>query len=319
MLNIAIDIMGGDNAPVEPIKAIKSYLKSNKDIYFYLIGDKNQIIPIMGSEVSPDLYTIVHTEEKIDMNDKPSRVIKTKPNSSMIKCIELLRDKKVDSVISAGNTGALMFSSSLIVKRIPGVKKVILAPRIPNKHGNFILADVGANIDLKPIHFLDIANLCRIYYKIISDNKNPSLHLLNIGLEPNKGTSALIDTYKILEENISDFKGNIESRYLMTKKLNIVLCDGFIGNIVLKLTEGLSNYLLDLLKKTTFSIDAKNEIKTLKKIFNFESSTLLLGLNGIVLKCHGSSSSRSFKNAIAESKKLCEFNLIEKITSSFNK
>ena len=93
MLNIAIDIMGGDNAPVEPIKAIKSYLKSNKDIYFYLIGDKNQIIPIMGREISPDSYKIVHTEEKINMNDKPSRVIKTKPNSSMIKCIELLRDK----------------------------------------------------------------------------------------------------------------------------------------------------------------------------------------------------------------------------------
>ena len=317
MLNIAIDIMGGDKGPAEPIKAVKSYLKSNTDIYFYLIGNKSEIVSVMGPDISTDLYKVIHTKEKVDMDDRPSQVIKTKQNSSMIKSIELLRDKKVDSVISAGNTGALMFSSSLIVKRIPGVKKVVLAPKIPNKYGDFILADVGANIDLKPIHFLDIANLCKIYYRIIKDNKNPNLHLLNIGLEPNKGTATLVDTYKTLKDNISNFKGNIESRYLMTKKLDIVLCDGFIGNIVLKLTEGLSHYLLDLLKKTTFSSETKDEIKTLKKLFNFETSTLLLGINGIVLKCHGSSSSKSFKDAILESKKLHEFNLIEKITCSF--
>ena len=209
-----------------------------------------------------------------------------------------------------------MFCSSLIVRKISGVKKVVLAPRIPNQHGDFILADVGANIDLKALHFLDIANLCKIYYEIISDTKNPSLHLLNIGIEENKGTATLVEVYKLLKNNLSNFQGNIESRYLMTKKLNVVLCDGFIGNVVLKLTEGLSKYLLNILKKTTFTSAASDEINNLRKLFNFESSTLLLGINGIVLKCHGSSSKESFKNAIIESKKLHQSQLIKKITSS---
>ena len=113
------------------------------------------------------------------MNDRPSKIIKSKPDSSMLKCLELLNNNQVESVISAGHTGALMFSSSIIIKRIPGIKKVILAPRIPNKYGNFILADVGANIDLKPYHFLDIAKLCSIYYRILlNNNKPPDIHLL---------------------------------------------------------------------------------------------------------------------------------------------
>ena len=244
-----------------------------------------------------------------------SKVIKTKADSSMIKSMKLLKNSSADAIISAGNTGALMLGSSIIVGKIPGVRKVILAPSIPNKFGNFILADVGANINLKPQYFIDMAHLCSIYSRNMKNNNKATIHLLNIGTEENKGTAELVETFSLLSKNISNFKGNIEPRALMTTKLDVVLCDGFIGNTILKLIEGLSHFLFDELVESSNDL---NLIK-LKEMFNFELSTLLLGINGIVLKCHGSSKRESFKNAILEAKKLSTLNLIKKINDKFKK
>ena len=250
------------------------------------------------------------------MYDNPIKAVKEKPDSSMVKCLELLKSNSVDAVISSGNTGALIFSSTIMIKKIAGVKKVILAPKIPNKYGNFILADVGANININPLNYTNMADLCKIYSKLINKIEKPSVHLLNIGHEKNKGTPDLVEAYQRLSENCDNFKGNIEPRYLMDQKIDIVLCDGFIGNVVLKLTEGLSHYLLDSLKDSLID-KSINSIENLKNIFDFELSTILLGLNGIVLKCHGASSYRSFKYAIKEAQSLHELSLISKINNCF--
>ena len=319
MFKIAIDLMGGDNAPEEPIKGIASFIKSNpsSDVFFYMIGQKDKILKNLDKELFSNNFKIINTNEFITMNDNPIKAIKEKPNSSMVKCLELLKNNDVDCVISAGNTGALIFCSTIIVKKISGVKKVILAPKIPNKHGNFILADVGANININPKNYTNMANLCKIYSQLINKIKSPEIHLLNIGQEESKGTPDLMEAYQHLKLNCKNFKGNIEPRYLMDKKTDIVLCDGFIGNIVLKLTEGLSHYLLDLLIDSAKD-ESISDIKTLKTIFDFELSTILLGLNGIVLKCHGSSNYRSFEYAIKEGQKLNKSNLINKINCFFN-
>ena len=320
MFKIAIDLMGGDNAPKQPIKGIESFIKSNlsNDVFFYMVGKEKEILKNLDKNIfHNDNFKIINTNEFIAMSDNPIKVIKEKPNSSMIKCLELLKNNTVDSVISAGNTGALIFCSTILVKKIPGVKKVILAPKIPNKHGSFILADVGANININPKNYTNIADLCTIYSQLTAKSKTPSVHLLNIGQEENKGTPDLIEAYKQLKINCKNFKGNIEPRYIMNKKTDIVLCDGLIGNIVLKLTEGLSHYLLDLLIDSSQGTPLEN-LKNLKSIFDFELSTILLGLNGVVLKCHGSSNHRSFKYAIEEAQRLNQAKLIDKINYFFN-
>ena len=318
MFKIAIDLMGGDSSIYEPIKGVESFIKSNpkRNMYFYLVGPKNEISKNLNPNIFNNNYKIIDTDEIITMNDNPIKAIKEKPNSSMVRSLKLLKNNKVNAVISSGNTGALIFSSTIIINKINGVKKVILAPKIPNKHGNFILADVGANIDISPINFVNMAELCAIYSKTINNTDHPSIHLLNIGHEKSKGTPKLVEAFNHLSEKCTSFKGNIEARYLMDKKIDIVLCDGFVGNIVLKLIEGLSHYLLDTLKES-MEDETLYRVDNLKNIFDFQLSTILLGLNGIVLKCHGSSNYRAFQYAIQEAHSLHKSMLTKKITNHF--
>ena len=306
--------MGGDNSPVEPINGLKSYIKDSLDenIFFYIVGDGKKASDLLENSIPKEQYQIINTSQVVEMNDKPSEILKSKPDSSMLKCLYLVKESKASAIISSGNTGALLLGSSIIIKKIPEIKRAILAPVIPNKSGNFILADVGANITLKPHHFIDMAKLCTKYCKS-RGVKYPSIYLLNIGEEKNKGTPDIVDTYNLLSENLPNFKGNIEARDLMSKNLDIVLCNGFTGNIVLKLIEGLSHFLFDTLEESCKDSSTKKNISDLKKLFNFEISTLLLGINGIVLKCHGASSRTSFKNAIIQAKQIAESNLIDKI------
>ena len=318
MLKVAIDAMGGDHSPEQPINGIRSYLEDfpDENIFFYIIGDEKKLSKLIKENKINSKFELIGTNQKIDMNEKPSEAIRKKPNSSMVKSLELLRDRKVDAAISAGNTGALMLGASIIIKKIDGVRKVILAPKIPNKFQEFILADVGANINLKPRNYVDIAQLCTAYYKSINSNIIPNIHLLNIGIEENKGTPDLIEAFQLLSESKEiSFKGNIEPRNLMDTKLDIVLCNGFVGNITLKIIEGLSQFLINELSNTSKSVD----ILKLKKDFNFELSTLLLGIDGIVLKCHGASSKQSFKSAISEARNLFELKITKKITNYFQK
>tara|TARA_Y100001958_G_C21241389_1_gene569245 strand:+ start:327 stop:1301 length:975 start_codon:yes stop_codon:yes gene_type:complete len=318
MFKIAIDLMGGDYNSREPIKGIEHFVKSNpkKSIFFYLVGKEKDILENLDQNILDKNYKIIDTDEFVEMSDNPVKVIKQKPNSSMLIALKLLKEKKVNAMITCGNTGALILSSTVLIKKISGVKKVILAPKIPNKYGSFILADAGANINLNPLNFINMAELCSIYSSITNGNNNPSVHLLNIGHEESKGTPILVDAYQALSKKHPNFKGNLEPRYLMDKKIDILLCDGFVGNIVLKLTEGLSHYLLNILKEKSENRFIE-DIKNLKNIFNYELSTILLGLNGIVLKCHGSSSYKSFTHAINEAEKMYKLRLINRINNFF--
>jgi len=331
-MKIALDVLGGDNAPYSNIKGAYTYLdecgQESSDLI--LLGDKTQIEETI-QELSLDIskVTIVHTTEIVDMNDRSSRIFREKPDSSLVKAIQLVKDGAAQAALSAGNTAALLSSSLFLIGKIPGIIRPAFAPFIPSDRGGFILCDAGANADSKPQHLLQFALMSEAYIKHLENRQNPKVALLNIGLEENKGNELTKATYPLLKEHISNFIGNIESRYIMDGKADIIICDGFTGNIVLKLTEGIIAHLMEWLQKQLRSSGLGNDITSIfNTVFSDITATLdheehgatpLLGINGIVMKCHGSSTARGIKNSLKAAHKTIEANLIEDIAGRLEK
>ena len=320
-MKIALDVMGGDNAPQSNIVGAKTFLESNKNTSLVLVGDQS----IINDQLKKHNLTehsrieIHHASEIVTMNEKkPSKAFKSKPDSSIVQSVKLVKDGRADAVISAGNTGALLSSALFILGKIKGIKRPTLATHFPTRSGGFILSDVGANTDVKPIHLLQFAVMGSVYSKYIKNSKSIEIGLLNIGAEENKGNALTQAAYSQLKENINGFIGNIEPRYLFDRKIDVVVCDGFSGNIFIKLTEGLSAHLNSW-------INSKDEIKSRPDIastidtvfdnYNYEShgASPFLGVKGIVLKCHGACSDKSITNALSLASTLSERNIITKI------
>jgi len=292
-MKIAIDVMGGDNFPSANIDGVFDYLQNsnNTNTYFLLIGNELLIKKYLENKnLSSKFISTIDASEIIDEADRPSRVFKTKPNSSIVKSIELLKEKKVDAVISAGNTGALLATSLFLIGTIHNIRRPALAPYIPSQKKGFILCDAGANVDTKPEHLMQFAIMSKSYLENVENISNPKIGLLNIGKEPNKGNELTKQTYQLLKSKFKNFIGNIEPRYILNEDLDILICDGFTGNIVLKLTEGIFNNIPD-----------KLDMKT-KFDYEEHGGTPILGVKGIVIKCHGSSSKKSITKSIETAK-----------------
>ncbi len=315
MIKIALDVMGGDNAPNSNIDGAIDFLNENDStVKLYFVGDKHLIKSLLKNKVNIDknnYYEIIHSTQVVDSNDKPSKIVKTKFDSSMNKSICLLKDKIVDCVISSGNTGCLVSSSFFNLGMIDGIKRPALFTIIPSDNGNFLLGDVGANSICKPEQLIQFSKMASIYCKYQLKINSPKVALLNIGTEPNKGTELQKETYQLMHENLDNFIGNIESRYIFDSKADVVICDGYTGNIVLKLIEGMMAYNLNLVANK-FNLKTSQEIKNLKSIYDYEQygATPILGVNGLVLKSHGSSSKLSIFNALKVAKRLTNVNLI---------
>tara|TARA_Y100001936_G_C15922405_1_gene584829 strand:- start:27 stop:986 length:960 start_codon:yes stop_codon:yes gene_type:complete len=316
MIKIALDIMGGDNAPQSNINGAIDFFKKNQgSVKIYMVGNKKYILSELekNKNIPNDTFEIIHTSQIIDSNDKPSRIIKTKPDSSMNKAICLLKDNIVDAVISSGNTGCLVSSSFFNLGTIEGVKRPALFTIIPSEKGNFLLGDVGANPSSKPEQLLQFSKMASIFAKYQLKINDPKIGLLNIGSEPNKGTELIKETYSLMNNELTNFIGNIESRYIFDSKADIVICDGFTGNIVLKLIEGTMNYNLNLITDK-LNLKSTEQIESLKSIYDYEQTGAapILGINGLVLKSHGASSRISIFNALKTAERLCSINLISK-------
>ena len=325
-MKIALDALGGDNAPLSNIKGAFDYLedagKSASEII--LLGDEKLILSAINDlGCNPLDIKIIHTTQEVGMNERASRIFREKPDSSLVRTIQLVKDGKADAAVSAGNTGALLSSSLFLIGKIPGIKRPAFAPFIPSNKGGFILCDAGANTNTKPQHLVQFALMAGAYIEHLENRPNPKVALLNIGKEENKGNELTSATYPLLKEHISNFIGNIESRYILEGHADVVICDGFTGNIVLKLTEGITSHLMNWINEriSSHEID-KNTIKKISPVFNDIISTLdheehgatpLLGIDGVVMKCHGSSSSKGIKNSIIAAQKSIEENLIEDI------
>ena len=328
-MKIALDVMGGDLAPFSNIEGAFSYIEQTKDsaTQLLLVGDKPTIEKVISKYPQySDSIQIVHTTEVVEMDEKPSRIFRTKPDSSLVRCIDLVKNGDADAVISAGNTGALLASSLFMLGKINGIRRPALAPFIPTEKGGVILCDAGANADVKPQHLVQFALMASAYLEVQENITSPRVALINIGSEEGKGNELSRSAYPLLKDHIDNFVGNIESRYFLNGDVDVIVCDGFTGNIILKLTEGLFKNITEFLKDSLSGdgIDASQlmpVLGNLKKKYDYEEhgGTPLLGINGIVMKCHGSSSKRSIKNAIIAVKKIHDANLINEIADRMSK
>ena len=315
MIQIALDIMGGDNAPYSNLDGAIQFLNDFKDVKLCLVGDKSIIESefVKKTNFTPNNYEIISTSQIVLPDDKPSKIIKNKPNSSMNKSICLLKNNDVGAVVSSGNTGCLVSSAFFNLGTINNIKRPALFALIPSKNGDFLICDVGANTSPKPEQLFQYAEMATVYTQYVQGIKNPKLALLNIGSESNKGTDLIKSSFNLLSDNLENFIGNIESRYIFDGKADIIICDGFTGNITLKLIEGMMTYNYQLIADK-LRLKDDNKINELKSIYDYEQvgATPILGINGLVLKSHGSSTGKSIYNALKSAKKLIEINLISR-------
>ncbi len=328
-MKIVLDVMGGDLSPSAPVLgAIQALKKTHSETQIVLIGNQEVIDKSLDGFTSPNL-SIKHTDQSIEATDKASTVVKSKPNSSLVIGLKMVKEKKADAFISAGNTGAQMAASTLILGRIPHVKRPALSVFFPALTGGKILCDVGANPDASASHLLQFAIMSSVYLDHVEGVKNPKIGLINIGEEPSKGSELYQKSHTLLKEEMPNFIGNVESRNIMTTDADVLVCDGFVGNTIIKFAEGWILSFADMIKikimsRARYKIGAQMIQPALQEIrnqFDYEEhgGTPLLGVNGISIVCHGSSTSKAIMNSIILAQKSIKEKIIEDISRDIDK
>lgn len=330
MIKILLDTLGIDNGFNEVVLAAVNSVKSNKNIELTLVGKEDNINDELGKYIfNKEQIKIINATDEISCNDIPTKAIKEKKDSSLVVCLDKLKEG-YDAVISGGSTGAVLTGGFLKIGRIKGISRPALCPMLPTlTGGKVMLIDSGANVDCKPINLCHFALMGKIYMENILNINNPKIALLNIGVEENKGNELAKETYPLLKEMPINFIGNLEARDFLSGKTDIVVSDGFSGNVLLKGTEGAVIMVMKKLKseiKSSFwskigALFMKKTFKSLKNELNIEGQggSILLGLKKILIKVHGSSTHVSFENAINQAVELKEKNVIEKLESAFEK
>lgn len=325
-MKIILDAMGGDHAPVAPvlgaIEAAKTYGSQ-----ITLVGRGEDILNVMkqnGIDTLPDGVEIANAEDVVDMHDDPANVIRKKPNSSMVVGLKMLADGRGDAFISAGSTGALLTGATLIVKRVKGIRRAAMGPAMPNKAGGkTVILDCGANAECTPEFLLQFGLVGSLHAKATYGVENPKVGLLNIGTEDTKGTPLQKEAYGLLqqasEKGLLNFVGNVEARDVPLGAVDVVVCDGFAGNVLLKSIEGTAMFMGSLMskmfKKNLLSKIAAafvmKDIKAFKKLLDYREigGTQFLGIQKPVIKAHGSSDQIAFRNAIRQAEEAAKRNI----------
>ncbi len=322
---IGIDAMGGDNAPESVLNGIEHAFENGLKDEIYLYGDENFLQKLLFNKIEKfKNLKIIHCTEIIENDDKPVVSIRKKKDSTIVRACNDLKSGKINAFLSAGNTGAILAAGTLIAGRIKGIKRPALTTVFPTEKGFSVLCDVGANAECTSENIHHFALMGMLYAQEIIDIENPKLALLNIGSEETKGNDLYINTHKILKENKNiNFIGNIESRDLLKGYADVIVCDGFTGNIALKLLEGVSSSLMSMIKEAIMSSTIskiggaliKNSLKEMKAKTNPSTfgGAPLLGTKFPVIKAHGSSDSIAIMNAIFYASKYANSNLIKKL------
>ena len=322
-MKIILDAMGGDHAPKAPvlgaIEAAKTYGSQ-----ITLVGRGEEILNVLkqnGIETLPDGVEIANADDVVDMHDDPANVIRKKPNSSMVMGLKMLAEGQGDAFISAGSTGALLTGATLIVKRVKGIRRAAMGPTMPNKAGGkTVILDCGANAECTPEFLLQFGLVGSIYAKTTYGIENPKVGLLNNGTEESKGTPLQKEAYGLLkqasEKGLINFVGNVEARDVPLGAVDVIVCDGFAGNVLLKSIEGTAMFMGSLIskmfKKNLLSKLAAafvmKDIKAFKKLLDYRETggTLFLGIQKPVIKAHGASDEIAFRNAIRQAEKAAE-------------
>ena len=330
MITIAVDAMGGDNAPQKIIDGIEFHQKNSKNVFYKVFGDKNIIDPIIRKKsIDKNTFEIFHTDEKIKGEDSAFTAAKRGKKTSMWLAIESVKNKLSDIVISAGNTGALLVIAKLNLDMIENIDKPALSSLWPSKKGMSVVLDLGANIDCSDKNLIDFTIMGASLYKSLFPNETPKAALLNIGSEELKGNEVIKNTYQKLNQIVSEdfeFNGFIEGNHLMDGNVNVIVADGFTGNVALKTAEGTANFITSELKNVmTSSLLSKigsiisfNSLKKFKKKLDprLYNGAILLGLNSPVIKSHGGTDYFGFANSLSVCEKIVKNNLIDKIKKS---
>ena len=326
---VVVDGMGGDfspNAVVEGcVAAIKEY-----DIDILITGDEDLISEeLIKYTYDCNRIKIVDAKEVISTSEHPVMAIKRKKDSSLVKALNLVKSGEADAIISAGSTGAFLAGCTLIVGRIKGIDRPALAPILPGKKGPFMIIDCGANAECKPHYLVQFGLMGKTYFENILKIDNPSVGLVNIGTEEEKGNELSKAAHKLLKEANLNFVGNVEAREIPTGDINVLVCDGFVGNVILKLYEGAVANIFDILKTGIMSsfrtklggMLLKPVFKKFKKDFDYKEygGAAFLGVNGICIKAHGSSDAKAFKNAIKQATIFNENKVVEKLKLEIEK
>lgn len=325
---ILVDAMGGDNAPEAIVNGCLDAVSEADGFEILLIGDEGKIREILNKRsYDTSRIKIHHASEVITVEDTPTKAIKTKKDSSMVVGFKLLKEKKGDIFLSCGNSGALMTGALFILGRIKGVDRPAIGAIVPTKAGKGLIIDAGLNTVCKPVNYQQFGIMGSIYMKEMLGIENPKVGLLNIGAEVGKGNETLKQAYSLLSESNINFLGNVEGNDVALGKVDVVVCDGFTGNVLLKFYEGAGSYFYNLIKgimlknlKTKMAaLMLKKDMKVLKKIMDADENggAPILGVDGLVFKSHGSSNARTVKNVIIKASKFAETKALDKIRQEF--
>ena len=325
-VNVAVDAMGGDNAPKEIVKGAIEAIQESQKVKIYLVGKEDAIkAELAGYTYPEEQLTIVPTSEIIETAEPPVMAIRKKKDSSLVKALYLVKDGTCDAYVSAGSTGATLVGGQVIVGRIKGVERPPLAPLIPTENGCALLVDCGANVDARPSHLVQFAKMGSIYMENVMGVKNPKVAIVNIGAEEEKGNALVKETFPLLK-NCPDinFTGSIEARDIPAGEADVIVCEAFVGNVILKMYEGVGGTLIKKVKAGMMTslrskigaLLVKPALKKTLKAFDLEQygGAPMLGLNGLVVKTHGSSKSVEIKNSILQCITFKEQKINEKIS-----
>ena len=324
-VKVVVDAMGGDNAPAEIVKGAVEAVNERKDIKVFLTGR----MPVVDAQLQnytydKDQIEVVDAQEVIETAEPPVVAIRKKKNSSIVVGLNMVKKKEADAFVSSGSTGAVLVGGQLIVGRIKGIERPPLAPLIPTKNGVALLVDCGANVDARPSHLVQFAKMGSIYMENVVGVKNPKVGIVNIGAEEEKGNALVKGTYPLLKEcKDINFVGSIEARDIPSGACDVVVCEAFVGNVILKLYEGVGATLISKVKEGMMgslrskigALLVKPALKATLKSFDASQygGAPLLGLNGLVVKSHGSSKSVEIKNSIIQCVQFTRQGISEKI------
>ena len=326
LVKIAVDAMGGDNSPRKIIEGIIHNHKKNQENFFKIFGDKNEISKHINNKINESFYEIIDTNDVVKSTDSPLEAAKRGKKTSMWLSVESVKNKETDIVISAGNTGALLVIAKLNLKMLENIDKPALSALWPNKKGMSVVLDLGANIECSSKNLTDFAIMGASLYKSLYPNEISKVALLNIGSEELKGNEIIKETYQLLNDKKNqnfDFEGYIEGNELMNGKVNVIVSDGFTGNVALKTAEGTANFITDELKKA-LSGSFLGKISSLLNISNLKkfkkrldprlyNGAIFVGLDTPVVKSHGGIDYIGFSNSLDVCNRIIKGNLIEKI------
>ena len=322
MVNVAVDAMGGDNAPGEIIKGAVEAINQDKRVKVFLVGRDN----VIREELKKYTYDavqleIVHTSEVIETAEPPVMAIRKKKDSSIVKAMYMVKEGTCDALVSAGSSGAILVGGQVIVGRIRGIERPPLAPLIPTLKGVSLLVDCGANVDARPSHLVQFARMGSIYMEGVMGIKNPRVAIVNIGAEEEKGNALVKDAFPMMAEAPYHFVGSVEARDLFSDIADVCVADGFAGNLVLKTMEGVAMFMLKTMKQELMADTrskmgaalAKPALRRLKHTLDYTEvgGAPLLGVQGAVVKAHGSSNAHAFSCAIDQAIKMVNGHVVE--------